>query len=380
MSRNRTIRSVLTGLGVCALLLSVTGCGDDDDDIAAENAAAEPSSESPVEESDDGNGGESAAADVCAPLEEMESVTVADFASLSLGTYPIARAFGEFEKENIEINEETLAGTQDAIALLARGQIDVAQGSLSANLFSGIDQGFEVAAAASQGQMAGDELPSGFYVRTELIESGEVSTMEDLRGMKVGMPGTVGGAASYLAGLVLGTEGVTLDEVEVVSMTYPDMNAAFESAAIDAAFVGSPFNAVVEDDDNARLFGDQQAMANQTQAALLFGPNLLEDRPQVACAFLRANMRIAQDKLAGDYNDDPEVVQGFIDESGYTEEIVLATPEYYYDSELAFDPATFEAIQEMFIDVGVLDLDEPLPFETLVAEDLRQAAADSLDS
>lgn len=312
----------------------------------------------------------------CETLPKRTKVVVGTFPQLSLSTYYIAQKFGYFDDQNLDVESANLSATQDAIALLAKGKIDVALGSFSANLFNGINSGFEVKGVASQGQQSGTKLPSGFYVRTATLKSGEIKTMADLKGHKVAISGTVGGASSYLVGLMLAEGNLTLSDVQPVSLQYPEMNAALKSGAVDAAFVGSPFNALVEDDDSGRLFGDQSAMANETQAALLFGPNLLQKHPEVARAYLRANMLAAR-KLQGKYNQDDAVVQALVDTAGFEKKTVLATPEYVFDPDLKFNPETISKEQEMFSKLNLLT-GKILPFEKVIDETIRTQAAETL--
>lgn len=314
----------------------------------------------------------------CAPLERTETVTFASVPSLSLGTYFQAKAAGYFEEENVAIEETQLTTGQDSLSLLGRGQLDAAAGGIAAGLFSAIAGDVEVQAVASQGFNVGDVLPSGFYVRSDLLDSGEVDELADLRGRRIAITGTVGSASSYLVGLVLESGGVTLNDIEPVTLALPDTLSAFRSGSIDAGFVGAPYKATIDDEGVARPLGDQQLMTNQTQASLLIGPNLLRERPAVGCAFLRANMRAAQDLLTGDYNQDQAVVDAFVNEGDFPRETVLATPAYTYDPALEFNPDTIERMQDMFIAAGVLDVDQPLSFDEVVAEDLRAAAERSL--
>jgi ABC-type nitrate/sulfonate/bicarbonate transport system substrate-binding protein len=76
---------------------------------------------------------------------------------------------------------------------------------------------------------------------------------------------------------------------------------------------------------SGRRFGDRDALARLPITAIAFGPNLLQRRPQVACAYVRASLRAAREVLKANYNENQRVVAALAKETGNTEAVVHAT-------------------------------------------------------
>jgi hypothetical protein len=98
----------------------------------------------------------------------------------------------------------------------------------------------------------------------------------------------------------------------------------------------------------------------------------------VGCAFLRANILAGRGPLAPGANQREATVQAFV-KAGLPEDLVRSTPDYTYDPTLEVSRATVERMQQLYMDVGVLKLDAPLPYEKVVPQDFRQQVVASLD-
>jgi NitT/TauT family transport system substrate-binding protein len=315
----------------------------------------------------------------CTPLTSKETVKVGAFPGLSMATYSAAQGLGLFSKENVIVDTIPMTGLAEAVSLLAKGEIDVAVAAVTGAFLSAQAQRLDVRFVISQGQENLDKPASGFYVRPELLDNGTIKTMSDLRGRKVALFGPTGSSGYYLS-LILKTGNLGLSDVQLAPMQYSDMVGAMRNGAIDAAIISAPFNTLVEQDKSGRRFGDRDALARLPITAIAFGPNLLQKRPQAACAYVRASLRAAREALKANYNEDQHVVAALAKETGNTEAIVHATPSYYYDPDLDFKDAVLEDSQRFYIANKMLRLAQPMPSDQILAENLRLAAIKSLQA
>src|SRR5438067_1012334 len=76
-------------------------------------------------------------------------------------------------------------------------------------------------------------------VRKDLYDSGELRAPADLRGRRVAM-NTRGASPEYLLTKVLDGAGLTLDDVDLVTIPFPDMPAALANGSVDAAIPAEP--------------------------------------------------------------------------------------------------------------------------------------------
>jgi NitT/TauT family transport system substrate-binding protein len=314
----------------------------------------------------------------CTPLNSMETVKVGAFPGLSMATHPAAQGLGLFAKQNVKVDTLPMTGLAEAVSLLAKGEIDVAVAAVTGAFLSAQAQKLDVRFVISQGQENPDKPASGFYVRPELLDSGAVKSIADLRGRKVALFGPTGSSGYYLS-LILKQGNLGLSDVQLAPMQYADMVGAMRNGAIDAAIISAPFNTLVEQDKSGRRFGDREVLARLPITAIAFGPNLLQNRPQVACAYVRASLLAAREGLKENYNQDSTVVTALAKETGNSEAVVRATPTYYYDPDLGFKDDVLEDSQKFYIANKMLRLPQPMPPDQILAEKLRLAAIKSLE-
>jgi len=314
----------------------------------------------------------------CTPLKDTETVKVGAFPGLSMATHQAADGLGYLSQEHLKADTIKMTGLAEAVALLAKGEIDVAVAAVTGAFLSAQAAKLDVRFVISQGQENPDRPASGFYVRPELLDNGTIKTMADLRGRKVALFGPTG-SSGYFLSIILKQGNLTLSDVQLAPMQYADMVGAMRNGAIDAAIVSAPFNTLIEQDKSGRRFGDRDALARLPITAVAFGPNLLQNRPQVACAYIRASLRAAREALKDRYNEDQRVVAALAKETGNTEAVVRATPPYYYDPDLGFKDSVLEDSQKFYIANKMLRIPQPMSPDQILAERLRLAAIKSLD-
>jgi ABC-type nitrate/sulfonate/bicarbonate transport system substrate-binding protein len=294
-----------------------------------------------------------------------------------MATHPTAVGMGFLEQEHLKADTIRMTGLAEAVSLLAKGDLDVAVAAVTGAFLSAQAQKLDVRFVISQGQEDPNNPAAGFYVRPELLDSGQVKTMADLRGRKVALFGPTG-SSGYFLHLMLKQGKLDLPDVQLAPMQYADMVSALKNGAVDAAIVSAPFNTLVERDKSGRRFGDRSALAKLPITAIAFGPNLLQKRPQVACAYVRASLLAAREGLKAKYNTDEKVIAVLAKQTGNTPEIIRSTPTYYYDPDLAFSEAVLENSQRFYIANKMLRLTQPMSPDDILAEKFRKAAIASL--
>ena len=126
--------------------------------------------------------------------------------------------------------------TNEAFIQVATGQYEIACGAMGPAMLNAVNRGADlkiIAAGAASPPGHGNNLP--LVVRTQLIDSGEVKTVSDLRQRKIAIP--VRGASECQLAKVLATGGLTASDVDVEIIPAPDMVAAMSTGAIDAGLL-----------------------------------------------------------------------------------------------------------------------------------------------
>ena len=105
---------------------------------------------------------------------------------ISFGPIYIAKEEGYFEQQGINLVLEKFPSTSTALPLLITGDIAVSGGQLSPGMVNAIAKGAHIRLVADKGTIfKGSCNSSAFLVRRELVESGTIKTVSDLRGKKL---------------------------------------------------------------------------------------------------------------------------------------------------------------------------------------------------
>jgi NitT/TauT family transport system substrate-binding protein len=292
----------------------------------------------------------------------------------------IAQARGYFTNENLSVTLSPLTSSSDQVSILASGQADVGFGGFSAGYFNAVAQGFDVRAVGSEQQaLTPETFPAGFYVRSDLLDSGTVKAAVDLKGRKMAISGPRGQAGEFYIGLILIQGKLTDNDVQWLNLPYADMDSAFKNKSIDGAYVAAPFNVTgVEKSGSAKKFGDLKAWATQTSSGVLMGKSLTKDNRQAGAAVMRALIRAAHD-LQGDYLHNDTILQQLITTGGFTKAGLQGSTAWSFDKNLAWNTNTFRDMQNIFAGASLLTYTKQLSFSQLTDESLRSAAADCVN-
>src|SRR5919202_2440621 len=152
----------------------------------------------------------------------------------------VALEKGYYQEQGLEIELTRMRGGGEMIAPLASGQVDVAVGAPSAGLFNAIARDIPLRIVADKGS---DFQGRGFValvIRKDLVDSGAIRDYADLKGRNLAIA-TRGSTNEIDVARAAEKGGLTLDDVEIETMGYPDMMTALANGSIDGAIVVEPF-------------------------------------------------------------------------------------------------------------------------------------------
>ncbi len=150
------------------------------------------------------------------------------------GTY-IADAKGYFRAAGINADIENLASAADAMASLATNEFQVVEGGYSAGYWNALAKNFPIITAFERGSR-----PTNHKIVVPASMKDVIKTVADLKGHSVAVNGP-GSLTIYELGRMLEASGLTLKDVDVKYMPFPQMAIAFKNGAVDAAEDIPPF-------------------------------------------------------------------------------------------------------------------------------------------
>jgi NitT/TauT family transport system substrate-binding protein len=206
---------------------------------------------------------------------------------------------GYFQQEGLQVEVELVPNTANMMGALGAGQLDGLGPPIAASLFNAAAREVPMRIVADKGSTPGPEWDFvALMVRKELIDSGRVRDYADLRGLTAVVAGEAAAPEIELA-KALEKGGLTLADVNLTVLSFPDMISAFANQAIDAGIVIEPFVSRIEAQGTAvRWRGNSAIYGNQQVAVVVFGPGLIQERPEVARHWMLAYLRGLRD-----YND-----------------------------------------------------------------------------
>ena len=298
-----------------------------------------------------------AASTAPAPLSPPVQVKVGSSGTVAERGLFIALEKGYFGEEGLEVELVPSRSTTDQIPALITGDLQIANGGAEPSVFNAVQRGLGIKIVNYNIIVGPGDRSSGFVVRKDLVESGQYREPKDFQGRSIALP-TAPLAAVYVERL-LAPSGLTLADVQIVNLPFPDMVSALGNRAVDAAMLAEPFITVVEAQGSAQEMvpmGDVYpgVAANVMTMSPLFG----DQQPGAARRFITAHLRGLRDYYRAAQRNEggrDEIVQILVKHTP------MKNPNQYgrlltspVDPNLELSPRSLEEIQDYFVRTGLL--------------------------
>lgn len=305
--------------------------------------------------------------------DELTTVRVGAVPVMIFAPLFVADAKGYFAEEGIQVDIQRGAGGSEPLAPLATGELDVVFGGAGAGLFNyaarnlriNDDPGFRIVAGVHSERAP---LTSPLVVSADRFNSGEITSVADLDGGRVAINST-GAATEYWLYEALRLGGVDFNNVEVVSVAFPDVAAALNTDSadrIDAAILGEPLVSFAEQDGLVVRLSDD--FVDDFQATFLYmSTDFIENDRETAVGFVRAYVRAVR-FLADNETWSGEEVSGILEEAtGVPAAINSTAARPYYPLNGQVDVEDLETLQVYFFDQpDTLGYDELLDINVML--------------
>jgi ABC-type nitrate/sulfonate/bicarbonate transport system substrate-binding protein len=223
----------------------------------------------------------------------------------------VAKGRGYFDKQGLDAQLVDVSSGAELLPLLASGQLDAGVASPGAALYNAIANNVPLKAVVDLARAAPGAWWGGVVVRPDLLDGGAIKTPADLRGKTIAVTGP--GTSSYMDAIrLLEANGLTDKDVNIVSMTFPDMVSALASKNIDAAEMSEPALTVGQEQGVLRRWVSNAEINPGEQAVvMMITPGLAANR-DVADRFVLALVQAVHEYRAafGPEKKDQEAVVG----------------------------------------------------------------------
>lgn len=323
-----------------------------------------------------GNGGEGADANGGGAESESDAIQIAYLAtSSSLPLFLMAEKYAEEVGVDVEMVE--VSSGNDAITGVATGQYET---------------GFAGIGSASYNAFA-DDLPVRYvapmhsgYVEDYFILSSEVAgsseeaesvaeDMSDYAGetFAVNGPGVV---TEAVLGFALERMGLSIDEVNLEYIPFPDQIPALANGGIVGGVLSEPFPTQAESNDSGYRPWETPDEPPIPFTGILFNTDWAEENEEAATDFMRAYAMAAEELETGGW-DTPEMLDLVEQYTGADPDLIAASRQHHIDEDLEVDLDLVVELQEFYMEQGSLNYDEIIPEEEIWDFTWRDAALEN---
>lgn len=307
---------------------------------------------------------------------EMQAVSMGFIPVMNFAPVFVAYELGYFAEQGLDVELRQFAGGSEMIAQLATNELNTGFGGAGPGLFNGINSGLPVKIIAP-GHSEGNPVATPLVVSKEKCESGEITSVADLKGKKVSI--NAPGATEYWLSQALAQGGLTFDDIELQTLAFPDAVVALESGAIDAAILGEPTATLAEQQGiGVRLTSDFEVQGI-TPTVVYGNQDFLTGNPEAAKGLMIGYMKAVRAIMERGFSD-PEILPIIAQYTGLPEDLILASvaPLFTVDGSINVDG--LNTLQAFFRTMGELDYETDIDPNTMIDRTALDAALAELDA
>lgn len=168
----------------------------------------------------------------CAAEEVIKMGVVRSTAN---GALLLAEHNGYFKEAGVKVELEYLQSSSTGMASLAQGQLNIIAGGVSAGYFNALEKKLPIIITVDR---VTQPVRHNLMLRTDLKDT--VKSLKDLKG-KVIASNAPGSISTYETGKLLETVGLSISDVEIKNIPFPQYAVALKNKAVDAVLAIPPF-------------------------------------------------------------------------------------------------------------------------------------------
>ena len=234
-----------------------------------------------------------AQAEKLTPLDPVRTVHVGTVNQSSDAGLYVALEKGYFAELGLKVELVTFTSAATMIAPMGSGELDVGGGAVSAGLWNAELRKVGIRAVADKGSTRAGWSYFGLVAKKD----GPVQRCEDLKGKTVSNASLSNGVLHAIE-LWLGTCGLSLKDVDVKALGYPEVMPALINGGVAAGHLGEPLISVGLANGTIKVLARQDEMRPVDQVALLYFSEKFRGDTEAARRFTVAYVRGIQDYLA----------------------------------------------------------------------------------
>ncbi len=280
---------------------------------------------------------------------------------------------GAFANSGLDVSITPFTDTVQIMVSMAAGQLDMGQITLGVGALNALARGadLKIVASANQDPPQGGAL-APLLVRTDLIDSGQVKSIKDLKGKKLAINGK-GTILEYTIGKMALANGLQPGDFDVVVLPLPDQVTALGNKAIDASLTLQPVATQAVQRGVAKVLTDTLTPGAQLGMITANSKWSESHRPAVI-DFLANHVKMIRRLADGKIKTDNEALAAIDKWVKTAPEVVKAAPDPNWPKDARLNKASMADEQKYFLDQKATNYSEAIPIEKIVDESYLEEA------
>jgi NitT/TauT family transport system substrate-binding protein len=257
----------------------------------------------------------------------------------------------------VSVEMVRLAGGPEILSQVATGQLQIGAAGMGAAGFNAVASNLPVEFVAPQ--------HSGFLADYFTVRKAtwgkDIKRIADLKGKPIAL-NIRGAAVEWMLEEALKTDGLTLKDVQIKLMPFPDMVPALESGAVEAGIVSEPFPTLAEEKGVAVRPLQRPANAKATPiTAVFWNKDWAAKNPDLAHTVMTAYLKAARDLALDNGWKSPRNIEVMTKYTSAKADVIAKARAHVIDANLESDPAVLESMQKLAGEMGYLKYKDLLP-------------------
>jgi NitT/TauT family transport system substrate-binding protein len=203
---------------------------------------------------------------------------------------------GYFADEGLDVETVQAQTGQEMVPSVASNQLQAASGSPNAGLFNALNRNIDIRIVGDFAHIGGaDDRTISIMARPDLLDSGQIKTVEDLKGKTISYGPGPGQITEIVFQTLYDRAKISASDVNVKYLNFGDTLASFASKTTDVAFVVEPLVTQAEAQNIARVFIPGGQIAPGAELSIwVYSPEFAKDK-EAATKFMVAFLKGARD-------------------------------------------------------------------------------------
>jgi NitT/TauT family transport system substrate-binding protein len=272
---------------------------------------------------------------------------------------------GAFAARGLNVSVQSVTDTAQAMTSVVGGQLEMGVVTMGSAALNAFNRGTDLKIiAAGAGDPPGHGANAPVVVRSQLMDSGAVTTVADLKGKKVAINGR-GVLIEYLLARALAIGDLKPTDVEVVVLPFPEMVVALGTGALDAGMILQPLASQAIAKGVGKMLTDDYNPDSQN-TVVLANSKFLDQHRDAVVSFLEVYLRSIRRLSNGQLKQDEQALAVLQKHTNTPPEVIRLAPDPYWPPDGRPKLDSLEDQQQFFMRTGSLDYAQPVDFRKLI--------------